>query len=164
MYAIKKEKKESLNKTEKIGNAGTEQFMLGCLFMAFLTGLLIPSAVIRSSPLEFVVIAQYHSPLLYVISAFLLAAGTFIVWVGLFYYLADNRIKEFMSVLIWIISVIAVINYMFFGTRLGNLSALLQYDTGIGFSAGEMIINAEIIIFVSAALLVLWIKKVKKLH
>lgn len=134
-------------------------FVLGGTFMAVLTGLLIPSSVVRSSPAEFVVIAAYRSPLLYVLSAFLLAAGTFIVWFGLFYYLANKRGKRVICAAVWIISVFAVTNYMLFGTDLGNLSAELKYDIDFVFTTRELLINAEVLIALGAVALVVWLKK-----
>jgi len=134
-------------------------FVFGCVFLTVLTGLLIPSSVIRSSPAEFVVIAEYRTPLLYVLSAFLLGAGTFIIWFGLFYYLASHRGKKVFSAAVWIISVFAVANYMLFGTRLGNLSAELRYDFDIAFTSKEFLINTEVLIGLGVVALILWIKK-----
>ena len=147
------------------GEAGTEEktrvFTLSCLFLAILTGLLIPSAVIRSSPGEFIVIGEYRSPLLYVFSAFLLSAGTFLIWLQVFRYLAGKKAKRIMEAGLWIIAILAVINYMFFGTNFGNLSSELKYDLGLAPSVKSMLINAELLLLAGTAVFVLWFKKRK---
>ena len=136
-------------------------FLFGCLFLAVLTGVLIPSSVINASPAEFVVLTEYHSPLRYVLSAFLLAAGTFLLWFMLFYYLAGNRARQIMEAAICLMAVWAVVDYMFFGTDLGNLSPMLQYDIAFHHSLKECLINLGVLALCGAAVLALWWKKGK---
>ena len=147
------------------GEAGTEEktriFALSSIFLAILTGLLIPSAVIRSSPGEFIVIGEYQSPLLYVFSTFLLAAGTFLIWLQVFHYLAGEKAKRIMEAGLWIVAILAVVNYMFFGTNFGNLSSELKYDLGLAPSVKSMLINGALLILTGTAVFVLWFKKRK---
>ena len=157
-------KKWTEKKIEDTAKPTSLSFILGCLFMTILTGVLIPSAVIGYSPAEFTVIAQYQSPLLYILNSFLLAAGTFLVWLGLFYYLADKKFKRIMSAAIWGLSVISIVNYMFFGTNLGNLSAELKYDMGVSFSTGAVLVNIEMMLLISTLLYIVWIKKKRIVH
>ncbi|MCR5335826.1 MAG: membrane protein insertase YidC, partial [Synergistes sp.] len=154
---IKREKPEETEGPKK----KISLFVIACLFMTILLGVLIPSSVIKSSPAEFVVITEYQSPLLYVISALCLAAGTFMLWFNLFYYLANNKAKRVMEACIWIVAVVAVVNYMFFGTKLGNLSAELKYDIDLSFTARQCLINAAVIALAGAAVFMLWLKKRK---
>ena len=134
-------------------------FLFGCLFLTVLTGVLIPSSVVNASPAEFVVLTEYYSPLRYVLSAFLLAAGTFLLWFMLFYYLAGNRAKRIMEAGICIMAVCAVVDYMFFGTNLGNLSPMLQYNIAFHYSLKECLINLVVLALCGAAVLTLWRKK-----
>ena len=69
--------KNKRKKEYKAEKPNKQLFLLACLFLTILTGILIPSSVIRSSPLEFVEINAFKTPLWYVLSAFLLAVGTF---------------------------------------------------------------------------------------
>ena len=136
-------------------------FLFGCLFLVVLTGVLIPSSVVNASPAEFVVLTEYYSPLRYVLSAFLLASGTFLLWFMLFYYLAGNRAKQIMEAGICVIAVCAVVDYMFFGTNLGNLSSMLQYDIAFHHSLRECLINLGVLALCAASVLVLWLKKTR---
>ena len=133
-------------------------FLYSCIFLALLTGLLIPSAVIASSPLEFVDINAFKSPLWYVANSLLIAAGTFIIWFGIFYRLATPSGKRVLSVAMWILAGIAVVNYMFFGTEYGNLSSLLQFDTEPVIGSSERLVNIAILVVLGLALYFVWRK------
>ena len=147
--------------TEESKGKPSPVFLFGALFLAVLTGLLIPSSVVSSSPAEFVVLIEYCSPLQYVFSAFLLAAGTFLLWFMLFYYMAGNRAGRIMEAGICIIAVCAVVDYMFFGTNLGKLSPALQYDIAFHFSPKECLINLGVLILCGSVVLALYLKKRK---
>ena len=63
---------------------------------------------------------------------------------------------------ICVAAVIAVADYMFFGTNLGNLSPMLQYDITFHYSLKECLINIGVLLLCAAAVLILW-KKQKKI-
>lgn len=120
-------------------------FLTGALVMVVLTGLLIPSSVIKSSPQEFVGANDFVHPLWYVVSAFLIAIGTFGLWFGVFYWLATPRGKAVFDYCIWIACAGALVNYLFFSTKLGNISANLIYDNPPFFSVRQILINLFVI-------------------
>lgn len=116
-------------------------FVLGSLFLTVLIGLLIPSTFIAASPQEYVDPSYFHNPLWYIVSTVCLAAGTFLVWMRVFYWLASPRGKEVFDKMVWILCGVMLVNYMFFGTNLGIISSTLQYETGLSFTGGEQLIN-----------------------
>ena len=127
-------------------------FWLGALFLTVLTGVLIPSAVIAASPQEFVDINWFYHPLWYIAHSLCFAAGTFLVWTGVFYWLADSRWKVYFQQLVWILCGVMLMNYLFFGTKLGMITIFLQYEDGLHFSGTEQLINLLAIAAVSAIL------------
>ncbi len=135
-----------------------------CILLTVLTGLLIPSAVINGSAEEFISLTEYVSPLWYIVSAFLLAAGTFIIWFGIFYRLASDSGKQIMSILLAIAAAAGLMNYMFFGKNFGNFSADLQFDTTPHISAKAILINAAAIAAIALIVYVLWRKKAALLN
>lgn len=135
-------------------------FYLGCIFLAVLLGVLIPSAVIQSSPDEFVDVTTFKTPLWYILNSFLLSFGTFVVWFNVFYMLSGDKIKRAFSKAVWCFSCVAVVNYMFFGKNLGNLSNTLKFDVHPFFSIEEQLINVAIIIVI---VLVAYLISAKKL-
>ena len=133
-------------------------FLAGALFLTVLTGLHIPGTYIASSPQEFVDVSCYYSPLWYCVAATCLAAGTFFVWLGVFYWLSDSKGKAVFDKLVWILSGIMIVNYMFFGTNLGILRSNLQYETGMSFVRSEMLLNLGVLAVVAALMLVVALK------
>ena len=130
-------------------------YVLGAVLLTVLTGLLIPSAVIASSPQEFIDVTYYLDPIWYIVSSFCLAFGAFMIWMSVFYWLTSESRKGYFDVVVWAACVIAVLNYMAFGTNLGTLSASLVYLGGMDFTSTEVLVNlgAVVIAAVVAALL-----------
>ena len=129
-----------------------KQFVAGCLLMTVLTGLLIPSTFIAASPQEYVDLTYYHNPLWYCVSASCLAAGMFLVWMGVFYWLSSDKAKAVFDKAVWILSGVMLMNYMFFGTDLGIISASLQYENGMVFTGAEQLLNLLAIVTLAVCL------------
>lgn len=125
-------------------------FVLGGLFLSVLTGAIIPSAVIKSSPQEFVDLTYYLNPNWYIVSAFCLALGIFVLWFGVFYRLAEDKTKVLFEKLIWILCGVFTVDYMAFGNNLGILSNSLQFESGLSFTRKEQLINIAILIGIIA--------------
>ncbi len=127
-------------------------FLCGGAALTILTGILIPSSVIASSPIEFVDLTDYRHPMMHILYAFLLAAGLFLIWFGLFYYLSGKKGRERFSMIVSIMAVAAAINYMFFGTDLGTLSAELKFDETMLPHFWECVINTGVLAAVGVGL------------
>ena len=123
-------------------------FILGALFLTFLVGALIPSTLIAASPQEFIDITYFYNPVWYVVSAFCLAAGTFLVWFGVFYWIASPKGKALFDKIIWILCGIMTVNYMFFGTELGVISKNLRYENGMKFTTTEFLSNSIVVVII----------------
>ncbi|MBQ3230645.1 MAG: YidC/Oxa1 family membrane protein insertase [Clostridia bacterium] len=125
-------------------------FLSAALFLTAFIGLLIPSNFIAASPQEYVDITYFHHPLWFLVSSAALAAGTFLIWANVFYWLANQRGKVIFERVLCICCGGAVVNYMFFGTDLGIISNQLKYDNGLKFSELEIAINIIVILAVAA--------------
>ena len=141
--------------------ANTKVFFAGGIFMAILTGVLIPSSVIKSSPQEFVDVNFFYNPLWYIVSAFCFALGIFVIWLGVFYWLATPRVRALFDRAIWIISGVAIIDYMFFGKNLGLITSALKFENGLDFSRADQLLNAAVVL-VAAVVFCLLIWRWKK--
>ncbi len=139
-----KEKKEVL--------PNRKLFTLGCLFMVVLVGVLIPSAYIAASPQEYINIYLFNNPLKYVLISSCMAVGVFLVWLQVFYWLANKKARVVFDKTIWILSLVMLVDYMFFGTNLGIMTSGLQYETGFVFTALEQVLNVLVIVVMSIAL------------
>ena len=104
------------------GKPGTGTFILSAVYMSVLTGLLIPLAYLSASPEEFISISDPQNPLHYLLSSSFVAAGFFILWPSVFYYLANEKIKHIVAISMIGIAVSSTINYLFFG----NLKSVMN--------------------------------------
>lgn len=127
-------------------------FLLSAVFLTVLIGLLIPSTFIAASPQEFVDITYFRNPLWYIASTLCMAAGTFLVWMNVVYWVASPKGKTALTKIMWILCGVMLVNYMFFGTNLGIISANLQYETGLAFTQKEQLINLLVMTAVVAAM------------
>ena len=133
-----------------------QTFWIGALFLTVLTGLYIPAGVIRSSPEEFMNPVTFTSPLLYILSASLTAAGFFLIWFGVFYLLARNSGRKWMSYGVCAVSFIACIDFIFFGSY-GTMSPNLVFDAYPAFKG--KLFNLLVVLALAAAVYLFWKKK-----
>ncbi len=122
-------------------------FLGSCVFLTVLTGILIPTAVISDSATEFVN-TENLSPLWFVVSAFLYASGTFLIWFNIFYRLATPKVRKLFSYVMWLCVVCATIDYMFFGANNGKLSPTLIYERVPIHTGMEYSVNFAVLLFV----------------
>lgn len=134
-------------------------FYGSCGVLTVLTGLLIPSAVINDSTAEFVDLTNYVSPFWFIVSALVFAAGTFLVWFGIFYRLASESGRQILGLVVTICALGAVVDYMFFGKSFGNLSADLIYDKSPEIGMKYMLINLLVLLLIAAVVFLVWKKK-----
>lgn len=120
-------------------------FLSGGLFLSVLMGVLIPSTVIKSSPQEFISGTFFYHPSWFIASSFCMALGTFVIWMGVFYWLASPSVKSIFDRAIWIFSGIAIIDYMFFNQNFGNLTSRLKYEDELEYMFVDQLWNFTII-------------------
>ena len=144
---LKKKLRFNLKFTQETANK--KAFFAGGLFLSVLVGVVIPSAVIKASPQEFIDINYFYHPLWFIASSFCFAVGTFVIWLGVFYWLAKPSSRVLFDRAVWILSGVAIVDYMFFGKDLGNLSANLKYDNGLDFTWKAQLLNAAVLVVVA---------------
>lgn len=155
---MKPNKTEYVPKKKKEPHPENKWFILGTLFLTVLIGLLIPSAYIADSPQEYVEYIEYvdisyiQNPIWYVVNSLCMASGIFLIWMRVFYWLASPRKKILLGWLVWILCGTALVNYMFFGTDLGIISASLQYENGMSYTLWQQTINLLVLIAVAVIL------------
>ena len=126
----------------------------GALFLAVLTGALIPSEVIKASPQEFVDTTFFYHPAWFIVSSFCMALGIFVFWMSVFYFLARPSVRVLLERGVWVFSGVALVNYMFFGKNLGILTSQLKFEKELQYTGRDMLWNAVIVLVI---MLVLWV-------
>ncbi len=132
--------------TAEAPKPNTMLFVLGGLFLTVLIGLSIPGTYLAASPQEYIDVNYFYHPIWYVVQTVCYTAGLFLVWFGVFYWLANNKGKVIFSRVVWVLSGVMLVNYMFFGTKLGILSPDLKFENDIVFTLAEHLINAAVVI------------------
>lgn len=148
-----------------ISSKPNNKLFISCtLFLTFFTGAVIPSNVIVSSPFEFSFYNYDFNPVWFVVSATILAAGTFVLWCGIFYRLSTDKVKKIIEFAVIIICFSAAVNYFLFGKHLGDLTNNLTFDGGLKYSFAEIAINSfvAIIVVILMFLLIPFFNKHKK--
>ncbi|MCR5328933.1 MAG: YidC/Oxa1 family membrane protein insertase [Saccharofermentans sp.] len=136
-------------------------FFAGVILMAFITGLLIPSAVIHASAEEFIDVLHPSNPVIYIVNSMLLSFGSWVLWGGVFYFFMSDRIKSLFCEAVWMICGISVVNYMLFGTNLGTLSSTLKFDQTPSFRLTDYLLNTAVIIAVCVVFHIVFSKTFK---
>ncbi len=131
-------------------------FILSGLFMAILTGFLIPSSVIKTSPSEFMDLMNLKNPIIYVWHAFFIATGFFVLWGGVFFALAREKTRAVMSRVWLILCPASLISYLFFGTDLGDISVNLVYVMPFEFTSSQKLINGILVVLAVVSILLIY--------
>ncbi len=164
LSVVSKKKKEKTKEKKEIKETDGKLFILGGIYMTILTGVLIPSAVIKSSPQEFVDIYNFLNPLWFVVSAACLAVGLFIIWFGVFYGLLDKKIKSILNVAMCVLCFVSTVDYMFFGKNNVILNSALAYTEEYVSPLKLIVLNLAVIALVTAAGIAITLLLGKKLR
>jgi YidC/Oxa1 family membrane protein insertase len=152
LVSVIKKKKQTKERKEILKLQSSRLlFTIGGIYMSVLVGILIPSAVLKSSPQEFVDIYNYLNPLWFVVSAACIATGLFVVWFGVFYSLANEKIKRIFNLAMGVLCTVATVDYMFFGKNRSLLNSSLAYNEVFTVPLKTIAINILVIIAVGAA-------------
>lgn len=132
-------------------------FITSAAGLTLLTGLLIPTLLIASSPEEFSGIDGILSPNFYIGNTFSQAAGIFIIWCSLIFFLYHERMQTLLSFGLACLLGMSLLNCFVFAEDYGYLSKLLKFTevTDLDSPALTVIINvlamAAVIAFIALA-------------
>ena len=160
IYLLGKRKTAGRKQETSLSKPDRKSFFCGCAVLSVLLGLMIPSTVVKTAPEEFISMGQGAS--VSFLHIFLIFAGAFLIWFGLFYSLARPKWRKYMELGIWILCIGATVDYLFFGRGYGNLNSRLIFDIPISPGAKEMLVNL-LVLAAAAGLAVLLFRKKEKL-
>lgn len=139
--------------------ADSRLFLYGVGFLSIFLGALIPSLVISSSTSEFVLMTNVHSPVRYIIFSLLTAIGAFVIWGGLFYYLAGNKNRKRTLVAVWSLAAVGIADFLLFGKSESILSSDLQFDTGLSHDFNTAMINLLLVLVIVCIVVFVFLRK-----
>lgn len=103
-------------------------FFIACISLSILTGYVIPSYVISSSPMEFSFVDNYSSPFFFLRNSLWQCTGFCLFWPVCLYYLFNNRIKTVLALFMSAALVCAMLNAFIFGGDYGAISTILTFQ------------------------------------
>lgn len=98
------------------------------------------------------------NPLWYLVSSFALAIGTFVIWLGVFFWLAGSKTKLRYEAFIGGFSIFAIITYMVWARDVGLVTPLLEMSSGLVNTRTDRAVNGVLLVAVIIAMHYLWEK------
>ncbi|MDR2097162.1 MAG: YidC/Oxa1 family membrane protein insertase [Spirochaetaceae bacterium] len=132
-------------------NAGT--FLNAAVILFLLSGLVIPSALIASSPEEFSFIEPYKSPFPFIGATLLQGAGFFLFWCPAVYFFFSKNTRIALSALISAASTAALVNTFIFPGDYGFLTTALIFSNARGFNFRPVFFTFNLLAVTGAAVL-----------
>ena len=130
-------------------------FFAGAGAFTLLIGLVIPSLLIASSPVEFSGIDNYPDPRFFVRNTFVQALGLCFLWPSLVFFLFKERVQTILSALFLFLSLTAFANAFLFQGDYGYLSTLLVFTerSDVVSPAAYVVANLAVIAAIFVAVL-----------
>lgn len=148
-----KKKSETVLLTAKEKTQLNHIFWLGALLNTIILGVMIPIALIQSSPVEFGTLV-HDSPLSLLLYTVAVYVGFLLVWVGIFYAISNDRLKKIFAYGLWIISISSLINYYCFYGKFGTMDYEMIFVEAPVYNDLGKLINLVVLILIAVALYV----------
>lgn len=126
-------------------------FILSSLILCIFAGMVIPSTVISSSPVEFSNIDGYGSPLYFVYNSTVQTFGLCIFWLSCVYFLFGPRVQAGITVFTAAVAFASILDAFAFSGDYGTLSRLITFADSI--DSPSLVLGLFNIILVVLALL-----------
>ena len=136
-------------------------FISAALGLSIVVGFLIPSMLIATSPEEFSGIDGYGNPNFFIRNTFFQAAGIFLVWCPLVFFLFKERMQTLICAILSILLPISLLNLFAFAGKYGNLSRLLVFTQVTSVDSPLMLSLVNIIAMAAVAVAVILLIKFK---
>lgn len=127
-------------------------FAFCSLGLFILNGILIPSLLIASSPMEFSGIDGLGSPTFFIRNTAMQAFGLFVVWPCLLYFLYRQRMQTLIAFAFSLLLSFALANAFLFKENYGTISTMLVFTgvTNVDSSVKMILANLAFCLFVAA--------------
>ena len=146
------------------GDTPNQLFILTALCLTALMGLVIPSALIGSSPADFINIYDYVNPLSSIGHTLLVSLGLFVLWGSVYYALSDATGRRMLAGLFVLVCGVAVVDFFFFGRDLGVIDNNLVYPSELTYLPQESRTNLIALCAISLVLIVIFVLRPRLLQ
>ncbi|MBR0032049.1 MAG: YidC/Oxa1 family membrane protein insertase [Treponema sp.] len=108
------------------------------LGLSFLCGLVLPSSVISTNPLEFSFLGGTSSPLSYVASSFFVFFGFFVFWPCAIFKMFGKKVRSVLSFVFPVLFLCALSNAYFFKCNYGDLNIFFELEDSSCLNQGAL--------------------------
>jgi YidC/Oxa1 family membrane protein insertase len=122
-----------------------QTFLLSCVILFLLAGLIIPGSLIASSVSEFSFVEGIASPLSVLFTVTIQAAGFFLLWPICIYFLFSKRIRCGLTVFMACFFVIALIDTFVFSGNYGVLSPMFNLEKDVEHTVFITLLNIAVL-------------------
>lgn len=134
-------------------------FVFSAILTAAINGLVLPSYIIESSPVNFCYVDNYSSPWAFLFIPFVQSLGLFFVWPLCFYALFSAKTKKTLAIFMTAIAVCSLINCFAFAGNYGALNDDLTFMHEVVFPSTMMNLLSIFACLVALVLIVFLIHK-----
>lgn len=138
-------------------------FICSAISLCLLSGFLLPSNVVATSPTEFSFLGATDSPLTYVKTSTVFFFGIFVFWPFCIYKMFGDKVKKGMTIVFFVTAVCAYLNAFVFKFSYGTLNVFFSIDNTDCLKEKNFFFSVLPMVSVVATLvLVYFIIKIKK--
>ncbi|MBQ8014004.1 MAG: YidC/Oxa1 family membrane protein insertase [Treponema sp.] len=138
-------------------------FLSSAFALAMLSGALLPSFVIESSPVNFCYVDTNKSPFVFLVTPFLQSMGLFLLWPVCLYALFSDKVKKTFALVMPLLFFTAVVNCFVFSGEYGALNDDLTFMHEVVFPENGMMIGSICIFIAVCFILLLLLLKCPKI-
>lgn len=138
------------------GLTPTITFVAAAVLVSILLGVLVPSALIGSSPQEFANASGFAEPIQFVVHTACVQSGLFVLWVGTYYFLSKQPGRRAIALGLTCLAFVALVNYFFFDQNLGIIGTNLVYEDAPYFDSSAVATNLLAVTGVILAVVLAW--------
>ncbi len=120
--------KEASASVRMLKGGNTVLFFVSCFVLWLLTGVLLPTNVISTSPQEFAFIGTTESPFSYIGTSLFYFAGIFLFWPFMIWKMFDEKVKKIMPGLFFVLAVCALANVYIFKESYGTINIFFRLE------------------------------------
>ncbi|MCR5290545.1 MAG: membrane protein insertase YidC [Treponema sp.] len=129
-------------------------YMLSCVLLCLLSGLVIPSSLIASSPIEFANIGSQRSPVELLYYPTLQAIGLFVFWPLCVYFLFNHKVQTVLAIIMSCLCCSALVNTFIFSLSYGDISSSLQFINAVQFKTFSLVSITNLAIVAGLCILI----------
>ena len=136
-------------------------YFLAAILAFLISGIMIPLSYLSASPLEFLNLGNFKSPMEILLITAEIYFGIFVFWGIVIFVFINRNARKKAELIYMIISTGMLVTYLFFSKNFGSLSTGLVFSEDVKSSPEASVTNILVLIVLAAVLIFIFIKNRK---